>query len=114
MIVPPNFDPGMGTITGNPPVIMATCGQDVEITSFTGLIIFQIMCPQFNGSQVVCEAPQQVMVFKDGILLPGATNVMAGPGSDPPSEDLCGTYTFVIENSCGRDVEVSTVRCPGQ
>jgi len=107
----------MGTIAATPPAVIAMCGQDVEIITFTGLVIFQIQCMQFNGTSIVCNEtiPNQVRGFKDGVEIedfPGA--ILAGGGGPPISDNLCGTYTFLIENSCGRDVATSVVRCPGQ
>jgi len=103
----------METVKGNPPVVLATCGQNVEINSLTNFLIFQIMCPQFNGSQVYWDVPQQ-RAFKDGVeIVPFRYAVLVGP-FPPPTEEIYGTYTFVVENSCGRDVEVSKVHRPGQ
>ena len=106
----------MGTVTSGPPVLIAMCGQDIEITTFTDLIFFKLTCSQFNGTRVLCNVttPLQVGAFKDGVEISFDGAIIAGGSSPPPSPDLCGTYIFVIENSCGRDIEVSTVRCPGK
>ena len=113
LIVPPHFNMGEGLVISRPPVIIATCGQDVEISSFTGLIIFQLRCPLFNGTRVLCGEPQQIRGFKDGVEISIFTGtVLVGPFRNL-NEDICGTYTFVIENACGRDVKTSRVFCPG-
>ena len=101
---------GEGIVISRPPVIIARCGQDIKINSFTGLIIFYLQCPNFSGSY----GGFQQRGFKDGVeIIPFFGTVQAGP-SPYPNEDICGTYTFLIENDCGRDVKISRVFCPGQ
>ena len=66
LIVPPNLHNSVGTVTSGPPVLIAMCGQDIEITTFTDLIFFKLTCSQFNGTRVLCNVttPLQVGAFK--------------------------------------------------
>ena len=116
LVVPPNLSSDSGTMTPSGLVRSITCGQDVVIDSF-GFTIYEISCPQFNGSSILCNNSQinGVRIFKDGVEIDGSPNEIFQAGPVPaPTEDICGTYTFILENGCGRDVAVSRVICPGK
>ena len=100
LIVPPHLDKGSGTIISQPPVALIRCGQDYEAESIAGIIIAQIRCPEFNGTGT------RVTAYKDGVEI--SLPVQFGP-VPPPSDDIFGTYTFVSENKCGRDVAVTRI-----
>ena len=105
LIVPPNFDSGSGPATLIPPVADLRCGQDFETVSLSGFLIVQITCPLFNGTNATVTA------YKDGEVI--SLPVQFGP-DPPPSDDVFGTYTFVTENECGRDIAISRVIRQGQ
>ena len=116
LVVPPNLESGSGTVPTAGPARQIMCGQDVVLDSF-GFIIFTISCPLFNGTSILCNTSQidGVRVFKDGVEVPESPTESYRVGPNPvPNEDICGTYTFVLESACGRDVAVSRVTCPGQ
>ncbi|XP_065885723.1 hemicentin-1-like isoform X3 [Dysidea avara] len=113
--VPPNLESDSGTVTPTGPIRSVTCGQDLVLDSFE-FFIFQIICPQFNGSDIMCNTSKinGVKVFKDALEIAGSPTELFRVGPVPtPTEDICGTYTFVLESGCGRDVAVSRVTCPG-
>ena len=116
LVVPPNLISDSGTVTPTGPVRSIVCGQDLVLDSLQ-FTILQISCPLFNGTNILCNASQidGVRVFKDSVEVPQSPteSYRVGPVS-VQTEDICGTYTFVLESGCGRDVAVSRVICPGQ
>ena len=94
------MDKGSGTIVAQPPVALIRCGQDYEAESIVDIIIAQILCPEFNGTGITLTA------YKDRVEI--SLPVQFGP-VPPPSDDIFGTYTFVSENKCGRDVAVTRI-----
>ena len=105
LTVPPNFDSGSGTATVSPPVAPLRCGEDFETVSISDFLIIQITCPQFNGTDATITA------YKDGEVI--SLPVWFGP-VPPPDDSVYGTYTFVSENECGRDIAVSRILRQGQ
>jgi len=108
LAVPPNFYGDSGLVM--PPhrvAILIICGQDYKDDTFEdgGVIIVQIMCREFNGTDTTLTAYKDGMEFRFPIQF--------GP-VPPPSNDIFGTYTFVAENNCGRDVKVTRISRRGQ
>jgi len=108
LTVPPNFDSESGTVSGTPPVLNMRCGQDYEGVSLSAFLIVQITCPVFNGTYTTVTA------YKDGVEIDGFTGTLQFGPIPPPTDDIFGTYTFVDENNCGRDVAISRIIRQGQ
>jgi len=84
---------GAGTILirSDVPAVSAICGQDIVITDFAQLVFYQLTCPQFNGTLAICDVPQQLRGFKDGVEITEFTGTVF---SCSPNPNLCGTCTF--------------------
>ena len=107
LIAPLYFDRGSKIAEQHPLVALIRCGQHYEAESITGTLIVQISCPEFNGTDTTITA------YKDGVEIDGFTgSIQFGP-VPPPSDDIFGTYTFVSENNCGRDVAVTRITRKG-
>jgi len=105
LTVPPNFESGSGPASVTPPAATIICGQDFETVSLSGFLVVQITCNEFNGSNA------DITAYKDGVEI--SRPVQFGP-IPPPDDSVFGTYTFVSENECGRDVAISRVIRQGQ
>ena len=92
--------------TSNPIVtplsISLSCGQNVEVSTLTGVGSVVMQCAPFNRS---AHLPMQV--YKDDKLIPG--------GAIPytiasPTDDDFGTYTFVLStDTCDSPTAVSRI-----
>ena len=100
LIVPPQLDKGSGMVVPqNPVVIMIKCGQDYEAPA---AIIGHILCPEFQRGKT------KVSVFKNDVEIKGFAGIVRfGPN------DIFGTYKFISENNCGRDVAVTRITRKG-
>ena len=105
LTVPPNLYSGSGQATISPPAAILRCGEDFETVSISDFLIIQIICPQFIGTDTTITA------YKDGEVI--SLPVWFGP-VPPPDDSVYGTYTFVSENECGRDIAVSRILRQGQ
>ncbi|XP_065884532.1 uncharacterized protein [Dysidea avara] len=94
--IPPQLDKGSGMVVPqNPVVIMIKCGQDYEAPA---AIIGHILCPEFQRGKT------KVSVFKNDVEIKGFAGIVRfGPN------DIFGTYKFISENNCGRDVAVTRI-----
>jgi len=104
LAVPPHFDSDSGLVVPSL-VVLIRCGQDYKDDTFEDgdVDIVYISCPEFNGSYTTLSA------YKDGIKIdPFSGTILFGP-IPTPTDDIFGTYTFVIENNCGRDVKVTRI-----
>lgn len=107
MTVPPNLNSGSGTVPPPPiPALTLICGQNFETVSFSGIVIVQIMCPEFNGTDATVTA------YKDDMEI--SLPIQFGGTNPAPDDSVFGTYTFVAENECGRDIATSRILRQGQ
>jgi len=104
LAVPPHFDSDSGLIVPSL-VVIIRCGQDYKDDTFEDgvVIIVQITCPEFNGSDTTLSA------YKDGIKVDQFSGTIKFGPHPPPTDNIFGTYTFVTENNCGRDVKVTRI-----
>jgi len=84
-------------------VVLIRCGQDYKAASFAGIVFLRISCPEFNGTDT------KITVYKNGVKINGFTGTIWFGPSSPLSDDDFGTYTFVAENKCGRDIAVTRI-----
>jgi len=106
LVVPPHLSGDSGLfIPSHRIAISITCGQDYKDDTFEGVLVVQIWCPEYNGTYTTSTA------YKDGVEI--GLPIQFGP-VPPPSNDIFGTYTFVAENNCGRDVKVTRISRRGQ
>ena len=108
MIVATHFDKGNGVAaSGNPFVVIIRCGEDYETDTFVRTVIVQIQCPLYNGTDTA------VTIYKDGVKSDHYNGVVQFGPVPRPSDDIFGTYTFVAENNCSRDVAVTRITRKG-
>ncbi|XP_065885894.1 uncharacterized protein [Dysidea avara] len=109
--LPPHLDKCSGTLTSpHRAVIISKCGQDYEAETFVGTAIVLISCPIINGIDTTLTA------YKDGVEIDeftGHTGILRFGPIPHISDNIFGTYTFVTENNCGRDVAVTRITRKG-
>ncbi|XP_065885893.1 uncharacterized protein [Dysidea avara] len=107
----PHLDKRSGTLTSpHRVVIIIRCGQDYEAETFVGTVIVLISCPIINGTDTTLTA------YKDGVEIDeftGHTGILRFGPIPHISDNIFGTYTFVTENNCGRDVAVTRITRKG-
>ena len=107
LTVPPHLASGSGSATVSPPVAYLKCGEDFETCSISGVFYLRISCPEFNGTNTTVTA------YRDGEVLYTSLPFQIGPLLHR-FDRIFGTYTFVTENECGRDIAISRVIRQGQ
>ena len=106
LIVPAHFNSRNGlAMPQSASVIMITCGQNYMTDTFAGVLIVQITCPLFNGTDTTVTA------YKDGEEFSGFTGVTIQFGGPFPRPDntTFGTYTFILSNNCSQDIAVTRI-----
>ena len=84
-----------------PTTISLTCGQNVNVSSFVGVVSITISCDTFNQSQ-----PFTTTVYKDGTMVGDDVPYII----TNPTDDDFGTYTVVVlTKDCGADYAVSRI-----
>jgi len=102
----PNFLPPIFPIIISSSVIALTCGQDVTVPSFEGVLSLSISCRIYNGSDFTSQ------VFKDGVITE-YSNFQVDISN--PGDNVYGTYTFLASTVyCGSTRTVSRVLRQGQ
>jgi len=110
MLVPPRVDKGSGiVISSDPKENVIRCGQDYIYNSktFDEVTIVQIQCPLLNGAFTSLTA------YKDGVKIDGFTGTLQFGPAPLTADHISGTYRFVAENNCGRDVAVTRISHKG-
>jgi len=89
-------------------VIFIRCGQDYEAKNFEGTVIIQINCP------LLSDADSTLTAYKDGVEIDGFTGTLRFGPIPRPTDNVFGTYAFLAENICGRDIALTRIIRKGQ